>query len=362
MYSWIRPLLFRLPPETAHRLTLHSLSRFPRLTDLAARSLPPAPELAQKLWNRTFPHPVGLAAGLDKDAVAVNGLLRCGFSFLEVGTVTPQPQPGNPTPRLFRLLEDEALINRMGFNNRGVDVVYQNLLKRKHPGIIGVNIGKNKWTVNEEAQTDYVTLVDRLYRVADYFTINVSSPNTPGLRDLQSEHHLLPLVQAVLQARKRQAALHEDRVRPHWVPVLVKLAPDLPNEQLAALAVQLQAAGVDGLIATNTTVARGGLTSAYQRETGGLSGRPLRRRSTEVISLLYRATDGRLPIIGSGGIFDADDAYEKIQAGASLIQVYTGFIYRGPALVGDIVRGLQQRLAAEGFANIAEAVGSKVHA
>jgi dihydroorotate dehydrogenase len=358
VYRLIRPLLFRMSPETAHHLVLRGLSLAPRFAALAAPKFTAPQALKQQLWNLSFPHPIGLAAGLDKDGIAVNGLLRCGFSFIEVGTVTPKPQPGNPSPRLFRLVEDEALVNRMGFNNQGADALGRNLLRRKLPGVIGVNIGKNKTTPNAQAVDDYVQLVDRLYRVADYMTVNVSSPNTPGLRDLQSEDWLIPLLQAVKEARDKQYQAHLDKVVPHWVPILVKLAPDLPDTTLRSLARRMIDIGIDGLIATNTTIGRDGLLSPLQRETGGLSGRPLRKRSTEVVSLLYQETAGRIPIIGSGGVFSAEDAYEKIRAGASLVQVYTGFIYKGPRLVKELVDGLDQLLKADGFRCIVDAVGA----
>lgn len=358
MYRFVRPILFRMSPERAHRLTLRTLSLFPAAARVAASGFTSPKSLSQTLWNHNFEHPVGLAAGLDKDGVAVNALLSCGFSAVEVGTVTPKPQPGNPRPRLFRLVDDEALVNRMGFNNQGAEALRKHLMRRNRPGFIGVNIGKNKVTPNEQAETDYVTLVNQLYTVSDYITVNVSSPNTPGLRDLQSETALVPLVQAVLQARDKQYQASQDRVVQHFVPVLVKLAPDLPDDALQSLAVRLMDLGVDGLIATNTTIERRGLSSPHQTESGGLSGKPVRERATEVVRILYKATDGKVPIIGCGGIFSAEDAYEKIRAGASLVQIYTALIYRGPAIVKEIVEGLDALLQRDGFASLRDAVGA----
>lgn len=348
MYPLIRKLLFRIQPEQAHRLTIHLVSAWPGAVRLTAGRFTPSPTLAQTVCGLHFPHPIGLAAGLDKNAEAVDGWFHCGFSFAEVGTVTPLPQPGNPQPRLFRLPVDEALINRMGFNNDGAGRMKKRLANRRRQGIVGVNLGKNKVTPNDAAANDYVTLIDHLGALADYLVINVSSPNTPGLRDLQSESALVPLVEQVL-ARRNEL----DR-RP---PVFVKLAPDLADEAIDPLANALVQAGVDGLIATNTTVSRVGLTSALASEPGGLSGRPLESRSTDFVKRLYRVTRGGVPIIGSGGVFTPLDAYRKIRAGARLVQVYTGFIYRGPGLVKELVEGLTDLLHRDGFAHLEDAVG-----
>jgi len=361
MYSMIRPLLFRLDAERAHRLVLASLSKMPWLSKLAVKPIPESPILQQSLWGLSFKHPVGLAAGLDKNGEAVGGFFNAGFSAVEVGTVTPQPQPGNPLPRLFRLVEDEALVNRMGFNNAGAQRLLERLQIAPRQGIIGVNLGKNKWTDNHQAVDDYTALVRSLYGVADYFVINVSSPNTPGLRDLQAIDALLPLVHAVRVERDALA----DRVRSAGTraaqkpvpPILVKLAPDLSNEVLEALSANLALADVDGLIATNTTVRRDNLINHWRDESGGLSGRPLLKRSTEVVRLVRKATKGSIPIVASGGVFTAADAYEKIQAGASLVQLYTAVIYRGPAVVAEIVTGLERLLRRDGFCHIEDAVG-----
>jgi dihydroorotate dehydrogenase len=358
MYPLLRQILFRLDPEQAHRLTIHTLARLPGISRLVTGPISASPAMQQTLWGLKFSHPIGLAAGLDKDGIAIDGLLACGFSFLEVGTVTPRPQPGNPRPRLFRLPEDEALINRMGFNNQGAAALRRNLLRRRRPGVIGVNCGRNKTTPNEQAAADYLEVMETVYPLADYIVINVSSPNTPGLRDLQAEEALIPLVRQVLD---RRDALYQANtaLAPHRPPVLVKLSPDLADEALVLLAERLAEAGVDGLIATNTTIRRDGLTAPARTESGGLSGRPLKSRSTEVIRLLYAALEGRVPIIGCGGVSSAADAYEKICAGASLVQIYSGFIYKGPRLIQEIIRGLENRLAEDGYAHIREAVGSK---
>ncbi|MCL6637171.1 MAG: quinone-dependent dihydroorotate dehydrogenase [Alicyclobacillus sp.] len=359
MYTWIRPLLFQLDPETAHHLTLASLSVVPGAARWLARPVQPSPRLRQRLWHLDFPHPLGLAAGLDKDGVAIPAWAGCGFAFAEVGTVTPRPQPGNPRPRLFRLPADGALINRMGFNNRGGAALRQRLLKLPaRPCWIGVNLGKNKDTPNAQAADDYAQLVRTLADVADYLVINVSSPNTPGLRDLQAQSELLPLVRRVLAER---SAVAGPSARPQ-PPVLVKLAPDLADDDLTELAASLLQAGVDGFIATNTTLARPRLQSAHAGEAGGLSGRPLRARATAVVRQLYQVTRGRVPIIGCGGVFSAADAYEKICAGANLVQIYTALIYRGPQVVSEIVRGLDDLLARDGWPSLQSAVGSQAQA
>lgn len=357
MYSLLRPLLFRMAPERVHHLVLRTLHWWPSVVRLLVPNFVPDARLQQTLWGLSFAHPIGLAAGLDKNAIAVDGLLLSGFSFIEVGTVTPKSQPGNPQPRLFRLVEDEGLINRMGFNNQGVDAVKSHLQQRRRKGIVGVNLGKNKNTPNELAADDYLTLLDTLYPLPDYVVLNVSSPNTPGLRDLQTEESLVPLVQQVLRRRDEQYAQHKNKIWPRHTPVLVKLAPDLTDDAIASLATALTAVGIDGFIATNTTIHRPSLSSAQKLESGGLSGRPLKHRSTEVVRILYRATEGKIPVIGSGGVFSAEDAYEKIRAGASLVQVYTGFIYHGPSIVKELVEGIERLLERDGFATLAEAVG-----
>lgn len=362
MYRFAKSVFFRMSAERAHHLAIAALSKFPRSSRLMTQNFTPSPRLQQQLWHLKFPHPVGLAAGLDKNGVAIDGLFSCGFSFVEVGTVTPKAQPGNPSPRLFRLLEDEALINRMGFNNEGSQSLADAVRKHRSPGIVGINLGKNKVTSNDAAVEDYLKCLLDVIDIADYLVINVSSPNTPGLRDLQSEASLIPLVRTLIQARDRYFANEKNASQStHPIPpMFLKLAPDLPNESIQAIGKELKNTGIDGFIATNTTLARDGLQSTRQGEVGGLSGRPLHARSTEVIRILYEATEGAIPIIGSGGIFNAEDAYEKIRAGASLIQIYTGFIYRGPSLIREVVLGIDDFLQRDGLATIQDAVGIDV--
>lgn len=357
MYKLARRFLFQLDAEKAHHLTLCTLRTVPWITKVATSPVLPSPCLKQSLWGIEFPHPIGLAAGLDKNGIALKSLFSCGFSFVEMGTITPRPQPGNPRPRLFRLQEDAALINRMGFNNEGALVLSRRLSRRNDCGTLGINLGKNKSTPNERALDDYIFGLEQLLPYADYIVINVSSPNTPGLRDLQEEEALIPLVSGILSQKAALCHIDGPLASKAHVPVLLKLAPDLSDETIDTLSRQLVNIGIDGFIATNTTIAREGLKSPARAETGGLSGRPLGKRSTEVIRLLYRATNGACPIIGSGGVFTAADAYEKILAGASLVQIYTGFIYEGPEIVGRIVSELAKRLQADGFTSIIDAVG-----
>lgn len=356
----IKPLFFRLEPERAHRLVvggLGAVSRVPGVPSLlsAVWRVPDRPELAVEVFGLRFRHPVGLAAGLDKNAEAVRVFSGIGLSFLEVGTVTPLPQPGNEPPRLFRLPSDEALINRMGFNNEGAEAMANRLERlgtRRVP--LAINIGRNKVTPNERAEDDYRQCLQVLYPYGDLFVVNVSSPNTPHLRALQQVDDLRRLLDAVRDEMRRQAA----RTGGPEKPVLVKISPDNGHAELAGIARAVLESGVAGIVATNTTVSREGLTHRHAAETGGLSGRPLARRSTEVIRTMYALTEGRVPIIGSGGIFDAGDAYEKIRAGASLLEIYTALIYKGPGVVGDICRGLAERLKRDGFARVADAVGA----
>jgi dihydroorotate dehydrogenase len=295
--------------------------------------------LEKEVLGLKFKNPVGLAAGFDKNAELIAEMGALGFGFVEVGTVTPLPQPGNDKPRMFRLPADEALINRMGFNNLGVDVAAERIAtyrKSLKPGetalIIGGNIGKNKVTPNEDAVSDYIKCFDRLFDVVDYFVVNVSSPNTPGLRALQEKEPLMHILNT-LQQRNGKNGISR--------PILLKIAPDLTNEQLDDIADIVEQTGIAGIIATNTTISREGLTSPHKAETGGLSGRPLTKRSTEVISYLHQVSNGTFPIIGVGGIHSAEDALEKIQAGAVLVQLYTGFIYEGPGLIKRILTRLK---------------------
>jgi dihydroorotate dehydrogenase len=338
--SIVKPLLFKLDAERAHHFIFDNLKRAARLpgTTTALRSLYhyQHPSLAREVFGLKFPNPVGLAAGFDKNAVLTDELATLGFGFVEIGTVTPRPQPGNPTPRLFRLPQDGALINRMGFNNDGAAAAAARLARRHNRQlIIGGNIGKNKDTPNELAGADYVAAFEALAEEVDYFVVNVSSPNTPGLRELQDKKPLINLLQ---QVQERNLA------RPRPRPLLLKIAPDLTDSQLDDILEIARETQLSGLVATNTTISRAGLaTPAGQvaaHGAGGLSGRPLRARATEVIAYLHRHSQGGLPIIGAGGIHSVADALEKLAAGASLVQLYTGFIYEGPGLVRQINKQL----------------------
>jgi dihydroorotate dehydrogenase len=338
--SIVKPLLFQLDAERAHHFTFNNLKRACRVPGTGAllRGLYnyQHPSLRREVFGLTFANPVGLAAGFDKNAVLTDELASLGFGFVEIGTVTPRPQPGNPQPRLFRLPQDGALINRMGFNNDGAAVVAARLGRRTNRQLlIGGNIGKNKDTPNERAADDYVAAFDELAEVVDYFVVNVSSPNTPGLRELQDKKPLISLLQQV-QARNLARATPR--------PLLLKIAPDLTDAQLDDILEIAKETQLSGLVATNTTIGRGGLATPAAivagYGAGGLSGRPLRARATEVIAYLHRHSQGGLPIIGAGGIHSAQDALEKLAAGASLVQLYTGFIYEGPALVKQIHQAL----------------------
>jgi dihydroorotate dehydrogenase len=334
-YDALRPWLFRLDPETAHHLSLAGLSAVARLGPLnpLRRSLP---DQHRMVMGIEFPNPVGLAAGLDKNGDCINGMFALGFGFVEVGTVTPKPQPGNPKPRLFRLVEQQALINRLGFNNQGVDYLVERVKTRRNRGVLGINIGKNLTTAVESALDDYRIGLRKAHAWADYITVNISSPNTPGLRTLQLGEQLAELLGGLAEERKRLADEQGKRV-----PLAVKIAPDLEPEEIAPLAEMLVRHGVDGVIATNTTLSRAGVEdNLLAAQAGGLSGRPLFERSTAVVASLAETLHGELPIIACGGIFSADDARAKFQAGASLVQIYSGFIYRGPALIEEIVRSL----------------------
>jgi len=340
LYPLARSLLFALDPEVAHELTLSKLEHAATfgLTRLIARRVRDLPVQAMGL---TFRNPVGLAAGMDKNAAHIDALGSFGFGHIEAGTVTPVPQPGNPRPRLFRLVPAQGLINRMGFNNDGVERFAANVRAqrryRKSGGIVGLNIGKNAGTPIERAVDDYVACLRAVYEHADYVAVNISSPNTRDLRALQGERELVGLMRALAQERRRLEDEHGRRV-----PLAVKIAPDLDNSAIAPLADVLVAHGVDGVIATNTTITRDKVQGlAHADETGGLSGAPLRDRATDVVHRLALHLKGTLPIIGVGGIMSGADAAEKIQAGATLVQIYTGFIYAGPDLVGDCVEAIR---------------------
>jgi len=352
--SLLRPLLFRLPAETAHEFALHSLSFFP--SRILAK--PSTTQNPISRFGLLFSNPVGLAAGFDKNGIALRPLAALGFGFIEAGTVTFHPQPGNPRPRLFRLSQDQALINRAGFNNEGAAAFVKRVEHKRPDCVLGVSIGKSKITPLEEATADYLASFELVYKVADYIAVNVSSPNTPQLRELQQSQQLTALLSA-LQARGRELELqHKKRV-----PLLVKLSPDLERSDLERIVASVEKLHIDGIIATNTTTGREGLSSDAKFVTaageGGLSGKPLKSRSTQMIAQLYELTGGRISLIGVGGIFTARDAWEKICAGASLVQLYTGFIYQGPNIANDINEGLAKILAREKFASIDAAVGSR---
>lgn len=337
-YATARSLLFRLDAENAHHLSLRGL-RLAEASGALPILFPPSEFVAPpvEVMGLRFPNRVGLAAGLDKEGNTIDALGRLGFGFVEIGTITPRPQVGNPKPRLFRLVEHEAIINRMGFNNPGIAAGVENVRRSKRfEGVIGFNIGKNKDTPNDRAADDYLACLRAAYPVADYIVVNLSSPNTPGLRDLQGEEASARLLETL---KKEQHALEKEHGK--HVPLLFKVAPDLDPPHIAALARVFLQGGLDGLIATNTTLSRDAVAGHPRAaEAGGLSGRPLTRRSTEIIAAFASEFGGRIPIIGVGGISSAGDAVEKIRAGASLVQIYSAFIYQGPRLVRDCVRAL----------------------
>ena len=331
----LRPLLFLFDPEKIHHFTQYLvkfLFKIPGISRISRKIwCVENPKLKKKVFGLTFPNPVGLAAGFDKDAKLVDELADMGFGFIEIGTLTPKPQPGNPKPRLFRLPKDKGLINRMGFNNEGVEMAASRLRKLKNKVIIGGNIGKNKTTPNEMATSDYLTCYRHLYPVVDYFVVNVSSPNTPGLRALQEKEPLKLLLRSIRD---------ENNNMPLPKPILLKIAPDLNNEQLDDIVDIVNEVKIDGIIATNTTVGRSGLVTDNEEVekigNGGLSGKPVKNQATRVISYIHEKSHGSIPIIAVGGIFSGRDALEKLEAGASLVQIYTGFIYEGPAIIKKI--------------------------
>lgn len=333
-------MLFRLDAERAHGLTLAALRM-----GLGPNVSGDHPMLSQTVAGLTFPNPVGLAAGFDKNAQVPDAMLSMGFGFVEAGTVTPEPQDGNPRPRIFRLKEDRAIINRLGFNNQGMEAVRDRLAKRHgSPGQVGINVGANK--DSPDRIRDYATGVLGFGRWASYITVNISSPNTPGLRALQDRAELTKLVRSVVAARG-----------PLAVPLFLKVAPDLTDAEIADIAAVTLHSGIDALIVSNTTLARDNLLSPQSDESGGLSGRPLLAPSTEILRKFRRATKGQMPLIGVGGISNGADAYAKIRAGASLVQLYTGLVYQGPKLVITIKRDLIRLLRRDGFRRLSEAVG-----
>lgn len=343
-YPLAKPFLFSLDPEEAHHFTIHNLQlagKFPFLLKLISGKKTEHPSLHRNIFGIDFPNPVGLAAGLDKNAEVIDEMGQLGFGFVEVGTITPKPQPGNDKPRLFRLVKDKALINRMGFNNVGADVAKEFLKRRKTNIIVGVNIGKNKITENEDAICDYEYCFKKLFDYGDYFVVNVSSPNTPNLRALQDKDSLTAILNSLQDINNKA---------PNTKPILLKIAPDLTNEQIDDVITVVQQTKIQGLVATNTTVSREGLH--YSREeiekfgAGGLSGAPLTIRSTEIVRYIKSSVDNSgsaksaISIIGSGGIMNTNDALEKFSAGADLVQLYTGFIYSGPQLIHEINKAL----------------------
>lgn len=341
-YRLLRPFLFQLPAETTHRMTIAALRMLPQ------RSRPElAPTLTQRVAGIPFPNPVGLAPGFDKNGEVPDAMLAMGFGFVEIGTVTPRPQEGNPRPRLFRLTEDRAVINRMGFNNDGSEAVAQRLLQRPaSPGIVGVNIGANKDSPDRIA--DYAQMTRMMAPLANYLTVNISSPNTPGLRALQDEGALTALLDAVMAARGVSQT-----------PIFLKLAPDLETSDIDAICRIALDKRLDALIVSNTTISRPPLRSRYAGESGGLSGEPLRDLALQRLRDFRKASGGAIPLIGVGGIATVEDAWQRIRAGASLIQLYSALVYEGPGLVRRIVHGLAERARAEGMGSIAEAVGTE---
>lgn len=341
IFEFARPALFALDPERAHKLTVKALALSPK------RGPAPAGALETEVAGLSFPNPLGMAAGFDKDAEVPDELLGLGFGFAEVGSITPLPQAGNPKPRLFRLVEDRAVINRMGFNNSGAEVARQRLQRRAgRPGVVGINIGANK--DSEDRIADYAKMTRIMAPLASYLAVNISSPNTPGLRALQDESALTGLLEAVFEARGESGP-----------PVFLKVAPDLEPADVDAIARIAADTGLAALIVSNTTVTRPGLKSRHASETGGLSGAPLRDLALERLRDFRKATGGTIPLVGVGGIASAEDAWARIRAGASLVQLYSAMVYEGPGLPARVTRGLERLMTRDGFSSIAEAVGSE---
>jgi dihydroorotate dehydrogenase len=347
-YGAVRPLLYLLSPETAHGIAVWALKNgFAGSTNDTEDAI-----LATRVWNLSFPNPIGLAAGFDKDAEVVDAMLAFGFGFVEAGSVTPLPQPGNPKPRLFRLVEDQAVINRFGFNSKGLEHFAGELRARKRVGIVGANVGKNRDA--PDAAADYATGISTVCGLADYLVCNVSSPNTPGLRSLQARAEIEALIQRVLKARHDAAPDKQN-----LPPLLAKVGPDLDEAQLQDIAEVALSTKIDGLIVGNTTITRPTLANRHAHETGGLSGLPLMPLATQCLSAMYRLTGGKIPIIGCGGVASGADAYAKIRAGASLVQLYSALVFHGPELVVRIKRELAECLRADGFKSVADAVGAE---
>ncbi len=359
--SILRPILFQLSPEAAHELALGSLASILRarwIRNVVAARYQTSSCGPLRRFGLEFANPIGLAAGFDKNGLAADALSALGFGFVEVGTVTNQPQSGNDKPRLFRLPQDQALVNRLGFNNCGAETLVKNIEQHRPECVLGINIGKSRNVPIEDAIPDYLATLETIHAAADYIAVNISSPNTPNLRALQQSKPLADLLSG-LQRKNSELAMSKSPK-----PLLVKIAPDLNQAELESIIEVSLNAGVSGIIATNTTVARSGLKTSHDElkslGEGGLSGAPLRQRSTEIISSIFQATRGRLPIVGVGGVFTAADAWEKISAGASLIQLYTGFIYEGPGVVKRINEGLVEIMDREGFKSLDDAIGCAV--
>jgi dihydroorotate dehydrogenase len=348
LFDLARPMLLALPPEEAHELTLRSLEAglYPHATG------PDSPELALSLWDLAFPNPVGIAAGFDKDARVPDAVLGLGCGFAEVGTTTPLAQAGNPRPRVFRLIADRGIVNRLGFNNAGHGAALERLKGRRRRGVVGVNLGANR--ESRDRTGDYVKGLETFYDVASYFTINISSPNTPGLRDLQAPAALEDLLRRVMAARETLVKRGKSKR-----PVAVKLAPDLAEEDIGPITERLVAHGVDGIAVSNTTLARERVVDPCAREGGGLSGRPLFHRSTVMLARVYEATGGKVPLIGIGGIDSGEAALAKIEAGATLLQLYTGLVFEGPGLIGRIKEHLAAACRRAGVPSIARLTGSR---
>ncbi len=348
LYQFFRPFIFKLEPEVAHNLAIDFLKFCPRAATVFCAKKD-YKNLQQKLWDIDFANPIGMAAGFDKNAEVVATLEKFGFGFVEAGTVTPKPQAGNEKPRIFRLQEDLAIINRLGFNNLGAEVFEKNLPKILVP--LGINIGKNKDT--EEALNDYLPLLEKFYQKATYITVNISSPNTKNLRDLQNENHLDLFLSEISKKKNELKNTHQKNT-----PILLKVSPDLSLDEQEKIAATVIKNKIDGMIISNTTIDRAlNLKSTNSSQAGGLSGSPLFKKSTEVLKNFYKFTEGKIPLIGVGGVSSADDVYEKIKCGASLVQIYSAFIYQGFGMVEKIKKELSDKLQKDGFSNISEAIG-----
>ncbi len=350
LYQFLRPLIFKLEPEKAHNLAIGFLKYFPNLATIATPHQN-FENLHQKIWGINFKSPIGMAAGFDKNGEAIKALHQFGFGFVEAGTVTPKAQNGNEKPRLFRLTEDQAIINRLGFNNKGCEVFLQNISHIARSNIIlGINIGKNK--DSESAIADYLLLLEKFYDFASYITINISSPNTKNLRDLQKENQLDLFLREIISKKNDLKAIYKKDV-----PLWLKIAPDLDESEQEKIAFTVLKNKIDAVIISNTTISRSSINSAFAQESGGLSGKPLFDKSTQILNNFYKYSDGKIPLIGVGGISSAQDAYTKIKSGASLIQIYSSFIYQGFGIVEKITQDLSNLVKKDGLKNISQAIG-----